>query len=374
MRLAFCLFKYYPYGGLERDFLRIAQAAVDHGHEVQVYTMQWQGNVPKNLSVSLVPVFALTNHGRAKKFAQKIYPLLKKGKFDRIIGFNRLPGLDFYFAADPCYKAEALKKHGAIYRWLPRYRLYANFEKAVFGLASSTKIFLLNPANQAEFTYYYQTPASRFILLTPGISEDRQRPENQPLLRKQFREKMHIREDEKIILMVGSDFKRKGVDRTLLGLSALPEAYRRKTHLWIVGKGDSLPMENLAKKLQIHPQVHFWGPRDDIIHFYAAADVLLHPAYQETAGMVLLEALVAGLPVLVTANCGYAHYIQEADAGRVIPGPYEQQTLDQTLLTLLSNNEMLQIYRQKALDYAHTHDLFYLATQMIEVIENDGKK
>ena len=45
------------------------------------------------------------------------------------------------------------------------------------------------------------------------------------------------------------------------------------------------------------------------------ADLLIHPAYNENTGTVLLEALVAGLPVLVSAVCGYAHYIAEADAG-----------------------------------------------------------
>jgi UDP-glucose:(heptosyl)LPS alpha-1,3-glucosyltransferase len=45
---------------------------------------------------------------------------------------------------------------------------------------------------------------------------------------------------------------------------------------------------------------------------------------------VLLEALVAGLPVLTTAVCGYAHYMVEADAGLVVPEPFEQACLDQS--------------------------------------------
>jgi hypothetical protein len=43
--------------------------------------------------------------------------------------------------------------------------------------------------------------------------------------------------------------------------------------------------------------------------FLLGADLLIHPAYNENTGTVLLEALVAGLPVLTTAVCGYAHYI-----------------------------------------------------------------
>lgn len=374
MRLAFCLFKYYPYGGLERDFLRIAKMASARGHEVNVFTMQWTGEMPENLSIHIIPVTALTNHGRAKQFAAKLHIELTKQIFDCVIGFNRLPDLDYYFAADACYKAETLQKHGKKIFLLPRYYIYENLEKAVFDPESHTKILLLNPAHQAEFIHYYQTPENRFTLLTPGIGEDRRCPANQQLLRKNFRERAKISSDEKIILMVGSDFKRKGVDRALLAFASLPTALQQKTHLWIVGKGNIPAMENLSQKLNISERVRFWGPRDDLVDFYAAADYLLHPAYQETAGMVLLEAMTAGLPIIVTASCGYASYIQKANAGIIISDPFQQKELNQQMSALLSSDEKLKFYRQQALSYTNQHDFFHLATQVIEVIENDFKK
>lgn len=60
----------------------------------------------------------------------------------------------------------------------------------------------------------------------------------------------------------------------------------------------------------------------------SAADLLLHPAVQEAAGIVLLEAIVAGLPVLTTEVCGYAHYINAAQCGVVIPEPFAQEVLN----------------------------------------------
>ena len=65
--------------------------------------------------------------------------------------------------------------------------------------------------------------------------------------------------------------------------------------------------------------MQFLGGRSDVPRFLLGADLLIHPAYHENTGTALLEALVAGLPVLVTDVCGYAHYIAEADAGRVLP-------------------------------------------------------
>ncbi len=50
----------------------------------------------------------------------------------------------------------------------------------------------------------------------------------------------------------------------------------------------------------------------------AAADILMHPAYQEAAGIVLLEAITAGLPIIVTEVCGYASFISQAQCGIVV--------------------------------------------------------
>ena len=43
MKVALCLFKYFPYGGLQRDFLRIAKELKARGHEIRVYVQSWQG-------------------------------------------------------------------------------------------------------------------------------------------------------------------------------------------------------------------------------------------------------------------------------------------------------------------------------------------
>ncbi len=46
MKLALCLYKYFPYGGLQRDFLRILTECQQRGHAVDVYTSEWQGKSP----------------------------------------------------------------------------------------------------------------------------------------------------------------------------------------------------------------------------------------------------------------------------------------------------------------------------------------
>ena len=54
----------------------------------------------------------------------------------------------------------------------------------------------------------------------------------------------------------------------------------------------------------------------------AAADLLVHPARYDTAGTVILEGIVNGLPVITTAACGYARHVEAANAGSVLKEPF----------------------------------------------------
>ena len=104
MQLAFCLYKYFPFGGLQRDFLRIALACQARGHAIRVYTLEWSGEIPAGFEVLIVPVKAFSNARRYAKFTGRVEQDMKQRPADRVIGFNKMPGLDVYFAADPCYE------------------------------------------------------------------------------------------------------------------------------------------------------------------------------------------------------------------------------------------------------------------------------
>ena len=60
LRLAFCLFAYRPYGGLQRDFYRIAQVCAGRGHRVDVFTKEWQGDAPDNFKVHVLSLFYIS--------------------------------------------------------------------------------------------------------------------------------------------------------------------------------------------------------------------------------------------------------------------------------------------------------------------------
>ena len=132
MILAFALFKYFPFGGLQRDFLRIALECQKRGHEVRVYTTSWQGDRPEGFEIHTLSVKGSSNHKRMLDFQTQIQSDIARQPVDLLTGFNKLEGLDVYYAADTCYKEKALSSRGWWYRLTSRYKQYAAFEEAVF--------------------------------------------------------------------------------------------------------------------------------------------------------------------------------------------------------------------------------------------------
>jgi len=368
MQLAFCLYKYFPFGGLQRDFLRIALACQARGHAIRVYVLEWEGDIPTGFDVVRVPVKALSNSRRYAKFSDWVQRDLERRPVDRLIGFNKMPGLDVYFAADPCYEEKAQTLRNPLYRRFSRYRHFAAYERAVFSPQSRTEILMISSLQQPFFEKHYGTPKSRFHLLPPGISPDRRAPANAAEIRADFRREFGLAENDLLLLQVGSGFKTKGLDRSLKALAHLPSDLRARTRLIVIGQDEPRAFLRQASLLGVSERLSILQGRDDIPRFLLGADLLIHPAYNENTGTVLLEALVAGLPVLATAVCGYAHYILEAEAGMVIPDPFDQQQMDTQLVHMLNDAEARSHWRRQALVFAETADIYSNAERAADLI------
>jgi len=368
MQIAFCLYKYFPFGGLQRDFLRIALACQARGHAIRVYTLEWSGEMPGGFEIVTVPIAAFSNVRRNVRFTDWVLRDLERRPADRVVGFNKMPGLDVYFAADPCYEEKARTQRNPLYRLSARYRHFAAYERAVFAPENRTEILMISQVQQPFFEKHYGTPESRFHLLPPGISPDRRAPANAAEIRADFRREFGLGDDDLLLLQVGSGFKTKGLDRSLRALAGLPPALRDSTRLIVIGQDDPAPFQRQASSLGIAGQVSILPGRSDIPRFLLGADLLIHPAYNENTGTVLLEALVAGLPVLTTAVCGYAHYIEEADGGRVVAEPFGQDALNATLVEMLSDKEARARWQANALAFAETADIYSNAERAADLI------
>lgn len=368
MKIVFALYKYFPYGGLQRDMLRIAQACVLRGASVTIYCADWQGEQPDNIAVNKIDVLGLSNHRRNRNFSEALRSRLQGENYDLLVGFNKMPGLDIYYAADTCFKAKVMQERFALLQFLPRYRQYLRDEAAVFGVGSTTKILAIAERSVDEYEQYYYGAKNRCTVLPPGINPDRRAGDNAAAIRQVFRSEWQLQKNDRLVLMIGSGFRTKGLDRAICSLAALPADLLVRTQLMVIGQDKPEAFIQQAKKLGVVKNIRFLSGRDDIPDFLQGADVLIHPAYRENTGTVLLEAAVAGLPVLTTAVCGYSAYIREYDCGLVMEEPFDQLEMNDALALMLQDDTQRATWRNNALKMGETADIYSLFERAADLI------
>ena len=367
MNLGFILFDYFPFGGLQRDCVKIAEHCVARGHRVTIFTRTWEGERPVGIGVEVLGRRGFTNISRNRHLLKQLQATLPQRNLDGIAGFNKMPGLDVYYGADPCYIARTARTKPAWHSWLPRHRHYAELERSVFAPGSPAQILLIAPQEKLVYQKIYATE-ERFHFLPPNAAR-RSFTESQQLeLRDKIRRDSGWLPDEKIVLHVGSDFRRKGVDRAILALAALPDPLRKQTRLVILGKGDPARFMRLAGSLNVADRVHFLGGRLDAPDWMLAADFMVHPACSENTGTTLVEALASALPVLVTDVCGFAFHVAKAEAGIVLPSPFDQAACNRAFAGMLESDSANQ-WRTNARSYAAREDIYGCHERAAEIIE-----
>jgi len=324
LKFAFIIFKYFPFGGMQRDMLRTANELIKRGHQVEVFTLSWQGEVPEKMAVHVMPQTGWFNYQRYKKFIAATFDRIKQSNFDYVFGYNRMAGLDAHFAADPCFIERAATQRSFFYRMAPRTQWFSACEKAVFSAESSTHILAVALTEKQHFQKWYGLQDERFHYIPPYLSPERFALKSKTQMRKYLRQTFGFGATDFVYLLTGSGFSMKGLDRAILALAAMPEDLRANTRLVAVGQDNPKQFDNMAKKLGLQSNVIISKGRADIPQLMQGADVCVHPAYRENTGLVILEGMACGAPMLVTESCGYAYHVQTADAGIVSAMPFNQ--------------------------------------------------
>ena len=365
MKIGFVLYDYYPFGGLQEDCLATAIATQRRGHEVAIFTRTWKGEQSGGIHVHLMGKTGWSNITRNRHFFEALKRELPEHQLDGVVAFSRIPNADIYFAADPCY-VERVKNKSFSYKLGSRHRHYAALEKTIFKSPNWPETLVLTDREIDAFHQHYGTSREQFHLLPPGVDRN---PHSEPEAannRQELRSELGTAQDATVALFLGSGFRIKGLDRALRALRA-NQTSAAELEFWVVGNGKPARFQKLANQAGV--TVRFLGGRADTGRFYDAADFLLHPAYSESAGKVLLEALTHGLPVLTTDTCGYAPHILKAEAGTVIESPFSQDALNQTLRTFIQDSDQRQQMSKNALAYAASEDLYTCHQAAAEIIE-----
>jgi UDP-glucose:(heptosyl)LPS alpha-1,3-glucosyltransferase len=207
----------------------------------------------------------------------------------------------------------------------PRVRGMIALEESCFAPISRTRILAMAEPQIAAYRRAWGTPVARITLLPPPIDGSRRHPQfRTDGTRERVRTGLGLASDALALLAVGAWPSTKGFDRII---AALPEF--KKARLLVCGAApqsrEGIALVDQALRLQVADRVSMLGPREDVPKLMAAADLLVHPARAEASGVVIVEAIVNGLPVIATELCGFSSHIQRANAGLVIPEPFINQ-------------------------------------------------
>lgn len=336
MKFAFIIFKYFPYGGMQRDMLRTANELLKRDHQVEIFTLSWQGDLPAGIKVHVLPQSGWFNFQRYQKFIDASFAIIQAEQFDYVFGYNRMAHLDAHFAADPCFVERAHRQRSWLYRLTPRYRWFAACEQAIFSEQSKTQILAVSLTEKPHFQHWYGTQSERFHYIPPFLSPERFVLQDKTAMRQHLRKAFGFAENDFVFLLTGSGFAMKGLDRAILAMAALPPELLKHTRLVAVGQDNPKQFANMAKKLGLAEHVVISKGRADIPQLMQGADVCVHPAYRENTGLVILEGMACGTPMLVTESCGYAHHVVEADAGLVNPMPFDQSHFNQQWFSMIT--------------------------------------
>jgi UDP-glucose:(heptosyl)LPS alpha-1,3-glucosyltransferase len=360
--IAIVIFRLEPAGGLEIHALRLAEDLAARGHRVTLVTTRAK-QVPSGIELHRIEPRGFSNHGRIAAFAQDM-ARETAGKFDLVIGFQRMPGLDVLFCGDWCFADRNRQWWKAL---SPRARMLTSLEKACFERGSDTLLLMLAEPQAEAYRRSYDTEQERMIILPPTLDKNLIPQDLDASERATLRTKLGYHPDEIIWLWLGLHPQTKGLDRAVEALAFSPAArlvacgpdpegrkiQNIRKQAQALGCGDRLTLYGLTKGNALKDQLR-------------AADLLMHPARLDVTGMVIAEALAAGLPVIATANCGFAPLVEEAAAGIVVSSEASPRELAEAGS---ADKATLTRWSQSARDYVARTDLSTGMTVAVEAIE-----
>jgi glycosyltransferase involved in cell wall biosynthesis len=154
----------------------------------------------------------------------------------------------------------------------------------------------------------------------------------------QCRKELRIPQNDHLVGVVGNLYPVKGHQYLIDGIPAVLKKCPNTSFVF-AGRGQLEPeLKEQVHRLGLDKRVHFLGLRQDIPRILAMLDVFVQPSLSEGLSMAILEAMIAGKPVVATQVGGNPELVLEGETGFLVP-PRDSQALASSLVTLLTNKE-----------------------------------
>jgi len=321
MRLAFLYRRLAREGGTEADLYRTTGGLAERGHEVHLFCGDFWTPPPPGVRPHPVRLLRAGRVARLLSFAWAApRAAAREGPWDVVVGFGRTARQDLVRCGGGTHRAylETMRRSGARRRGLgPYHRAVLALEAAQYRPGNFRRVLAVSRRVGEEIVAGYGVAMERVRVAYNGVDLQRFSPGQRTALGPSARRELGVPPDARLVLAVGSGFRRKGID-VLLRL--WEEGAPAGAWLVVVGNDERLAAyRRKANQPSLRGRVVLAGPRPAAEQFYAAADAVVVPSLQEAFGNVVLEALAAGLPVVTSRRVG---------AGELLTGPLQELMVD----------------------------------------------
>ena len=320
MKLALIRRQFAATGGAELYLQRLLGALAQRGHEVHLFAESWSES---NQGVIFHPVVAGGSRAiRPVRFAEAVRGEIAKEQFDCVFSLDRTLKQDVYRAGDGVHRVW-LERRKQFAPWWKKpfvgvgafHRNMMALEAQTFDPANTRHVIVNSEIVRREILQHFQFPMERIHLVRNGVDVAR----FQNGKRAETRARFGVKEDEFLLLFVGSGWERKGLSFLLTLMEDLRQktlAQTKTVKLLVVGKG--------KKPSGTPPDVIFAGPMSDVENALAAADVFTFLPIYEPSSNAVVEALAAGRPVVTSSQNGASELIREGINGSVVSNPADR--------------------------------------------------
>jgi len=274
------------------------------------------------------------------------------------------------------------------------YRL--NGEKEV--LRAADRIVAATPAEFAQLQWLYQADTNKIVIIPPGVDLSR----FYPIPPDEAKEVIGVPPCENMLLFVGRIEPLKGIDILIQAIKLLRASNIYVCLAVIGGDPDPVPPETIRtsetaalfrgevaiaqprneemervrairSQAGLEDLVTFLGKRgqETLPYYYSAAEAVVVPSHYESFGMVALEAMACGTPVVASQVGGLAFLVQDGVTGYTVPVD-DPQALAIRLSLILQDGELRKKLGQQAAQVARQYAWEVIAGRMIELYRSLG--
>ncbi len=317
-------------GGVERVVLETVNYLATRDHEVHLFASEWDGH----LLDDRVRVHGVRYADRLPLARIRRFPTACQHAMDRsgvdfdahgAFGVMSPPGGVVWVGS---VHAAWLQISRGQRDWTGRLRQLANpyhprilaLERRIFGGGRYRRLIALTDRVKQDLIDHYAVPSGDIEVLSNGFSPqefnlDRRRE------RVAVRNEFEIPNEARVVVFVANETERKGFGPLVRAIAKLDDP---QVHLLAVGRLDATAYANEIARLGLGERVHYTGPLDDVAKAYAAADLFALPTQYEAWGLVIIEAMACGLPVLTSRLAGAAVAVEEGVTGELLDNPRDE--------------------------------------------------